>query len=149
MKNLAREIAIDASPDRVYDVLSDPNCLGRWVTIQESLEQAPDGEIKKGSRVVQRMKIAGQRFRVSWTVKEAKRPTRVVWEGAGPLGSKARAVYEIKERDGGCSFSYLNEYDLPGGPAGALAGRALVAASGSEADKSLKRLKRLIESHSG
>jgi uncharacterized protein YndB with AHSA1/START domain len=146
MTSLEREIDIQASPDRVYDVLTDPRCLGEWVTIQEELEEAPDGDLKKGSRLRQRMKVAGQRFRLSWTVVEAERPERVVWEGQGPMGSKAKAVYELSGDDnGGTRFSYCNQYDLPGGPAGRIAGRAIKAASGREADRTLVRLKELVE----
>jgi hypothetical protein len=92
------------------------------------------------------MKIAGQKFRIKWHVDEAERPTRVVWTGKGPMGTKARAEYEIESNNGhGCTFSYVNEYELPGGPAGKLAGRAIAGASGGEADRSLKRLKDLVE----
>jgi uncharacterized protein YndB with AHSA1/START domain len=147
---LEREIEIDAPRERVYEVLTDPNCLGQWVTIQEELEEAPEGrDLEEGDTLRQRMKVAGQRFKLSWTVVEAERPSRVVWEGSGPVGSKARAVYELSDDgNGGTHFSYMNEYDMPGGPAGKLAGRAIVKASGPEADRSLERLKELVESRS-
>jgi uncharacterized protein YndB with AHSA1/START domain len=145
---LEREISIEASRDAVYDVLLDPDCLGEWVTIQEELEEAPKGrDLAEGDQLRQRMKVAGQRFRLSWTVVEADRPSRVVWEGRGPMSSKAKAVYELSENgDGGTRFSYLNQFDMPGGPAGRLAGRAIVKVSGREADRTLKRLKELCES---
>jgi uncharacterized protein YndB with AHSA1/START domain len=146
MTKLEREIDIAASPDRVYDVLADPDCLGEWVTIQEELEEAPNGDLKAGSRLRQRMRVAGQRFRLSWIVVEADRPSRIVWEGKGPMGSKAKAIYELSgDGDGGTKFSYMNEYGLPGGIAGRIAGRAVKAASGREADRTLKRLKKLVE----
>ena len=146
MTKLECEIDIAASPDRVYDVLADPDCLGQWVTIQEELEEAPEGDLKAGSTLRQRMKVAGQRFRLSWTVVEAERPSRIVWEGKGPMGSTAKAIYELEpDGDGATRFSYLNDYELPGGFAGKLAGRAVQAASGREADRTLKRLKALVE----
>ena len=37
---------------------------------------------------------------------------------------------------------------MPGGPLGKVAGRAIVSASGSEADATLERLKKFIESKS-
>jgi hypothetical protein len=65
------------------------------------------------------------------------------------MGTKAKATYEIESNNGdGCTFNYTNEYDLPGGPAGKLAGRAILGASGREADRTLKRLKKLVESDS-
>jgi uncharacterized protein YndB with AHSA1/START domain len=143
---LEREIEIQAPREDVYAVLSDPNCLAEWVTIQDELEEAPDGDLKAGDTLRQRMKVAGTKFRLSWTVMEADRPNRIVWEGKGPMGSKARAVYELHENgDGKTRFTYLNEYAMPGGPAGKLAGRAILKASGREADRTLERLKELVE----
>lgn len=148
MTRLERQIDIDAPRDRVYDILLDPDCLGEWVTIQEELEEAPENrDLKPGDTLRQRMKVAGQRFRLEWTVVESDRPSRVIWEGRGPMGSKAKAVYELAENgDGGTRFSYMNEYGLPGGFAGRLAARAVLKASGREADRTLERLKALVES---
>jgi uncharacterized protein YndB with AHSA1/START domain len=143
---LEREIEIDAPRERVYAVLTDPQCLGEWVTIQEELEEAPEGDLSEGDELRQRMKVAGKRFRLSWTVVESDPPSRIVWEGHGPMGSEAKAVYELDENgSGGTRFSYMNEYRMPGGPAGRLAGRAIVKASGREADRTLERLKALVE----
>jgi carbon monoxide dehydrogenase subunit G len=143
---LEREIHIDAPPEDVYSTLMDPACLGDWVTIQDELLEAPEGDLEQGDELVQRMKLAGQRFKLRWKVEQADRPRRTVWRGKGPLGSTARVTYDLAENDGGTRFTYTNEYELPGGPAGRLAGRAIVGASGREADRTLERLKRLMES---
>ena len=148
MTKLEREIHIEAPPEDVYSTLMDPDCLGDWVTIQDELLEAPDGDLEKGSELVQRMKLAGQRFKLRWKVEQADRPRKTVWMGRGPMGSKARVTYDLAENSGGTDFTYTNEYELPGGPAGWLAGRAIVRASGREADKTLERLKKLIESGS-
>ena len=146
MAKLERTIEIDASPEDVYDVLTDPNCLGEWVTIQEALVEAPDPPLTEGDCVVQRMKVVGKRFEVSWDVEVADRPNQVRWAGNGPMGSVARATYKLESNgNGGTRFSYTNEYDVPGGPVGKVAGRALVSASGGEADATLKRLKEFVE----
>ena len=147
MTKLERSIEIDAPRERVYQVLTDPRCLGEWVTIQEELEEAPEGrDLVEGDTLRQRMKVAGQSFKLAWTVIEVDPPTRIVWEGSGPVGSKARAVYDLDDNgQGGTRFTYINEYAMPGGIAGRLAGRAITKASGGEADRSLERLKKLVE----
>jgi uncharacterized protein YndB with AHSA1/START domain len=142
---LVREIHIDAAPEAVYSKLMDPDCLGQWVTIQDELLEAPEGDLEQGDELVQRCKVAGQKFKLRWKVEKADRPHKTVWKGRGPLGSKARVTYDLAENDGGTRFTYTNEYSLPGGPMGKLAGRAVVGASGSEADRTLERLKTLIE----
>ena len=145
MTKLEREIHIDAEPEAVYAKLMDPDCLGEWVTIQDELLEAPSGDLVQGSVLVQRCKVAGRKFKLRWKVEKADRPHKTVWKGRGPLGSKAKVTYDLAANDGGTRFTYTNEYSLPGGPVGKLAGRAVVGASGSEADKTLKRLKKLVE----
>lgn len=145
MSKLEREIHIDASPEDVYATLMDPDCLGDWVTIQDELLEAPSGDLEKGDTLVQRCKVAGQKFKLRWKVEQADRPSKAVWRGKGPMGTEAKVIYELAENDGGTRFTYTNEYDLPGGPVGKLAGKAIVGASGGEADKTLARLKKLIE----
>ncbi|HLL87360.1 MAG TPA: SRPBCC family protein [Thermoleophilaceae bacterium] len=139
-----REIDLPAPRERVYGLLMDPDRLGEWVTIHERFDGAP-AELSQGSEMTQRLKVAGQRFTVHWRVVEDDRPSRVTWEGRGPARTSARVVYALEERDGGTRFSYLNEYELPGGAAGRFAGRAVSAAAGREVERSLERLKRLLE----
>ena len=145
MTKLEREIHIEADPEAVYDKLMDPDCLGDWVSIQEELLEAPEGDLTKGDELVQRCKVAGQSFKLRWKVEQADPPHKTVWRGRGPFGSKARVTYDLAANGGGTDFTYTNEFDLPGGPVGRVAGRAVVGASGGEADKTLRRLKELVE----
>src|SRR3954447_1150140 len=142
---LERAIHIDAEPAVVYDKLMDPRCLGDWVTIQDKLLKAPDGDLEKGDELVQRCKVAGQRFKLRWKVEQADAPHKTVWRGRGPLGSKARVTYDLAANGGGTDSTYTNQNDLPRRPLGRLAGRAVIGASGTEADKTLERLKKMRE----
>ena len=140
-----RETHIEAPPERVHEVVMDPRCLAQWVSIHEGLDDAPSGDLRKGSELTQKLKLAGRSFTVRWTVVENEPATRVVWEGAGPMGSRARVEYDFAEADGGTDFSYSNEYHLPGGALGKMAGSAVKRVTGKELDKSLKNLKQFIE----
>ena len=140
-----RDTHLPAAPQRVYEIVMDPRCLAQWVSIHKELVDAPPGDLKKGSELTQKLKLAGQTFKVTWTVVENDPARRVVWEGRGPLGSRARVVYEFSENGGGTDFSYSNEYDLPGGPAGKMAGPAVKRVTGKEVDKSLEQLKEFVE----
>ena len=142
---IERTAEIAASPERVYEFVMDPACLERWVTIHESLIDAPSGELREGSELTQCLRLAGQRFKVRWRVVEDDCPRRVVWEGRGPVRSHAKVVYEFEPNGSGTRFSYMNEYDLPGGPLGRLAGRTVSRVTGKELDRTLDRLKSLVE----
>jgi carbon monoxide dehydrogenase subunit G len=115
------------------------------VSIHDHLEDAPNGPLKRGSKLTQCLKLAGRRFKVRWTIVENDPCRRVVWEGRGPVGSHAKVVYEFDENGQETRFSYMNQYDLPGGVVGRVAGRAVARVTEKELDGSLRRLKSLVE----
>jgi carbon monoxide dehydrogenase subunit G len=140
-----RTVQIAAPPGRIYDVVMNPGRLQEWVTIHQSLEGSVPDRLKRGSKLTQCLKLAGRRFRVRWTVVENEPRQRVVWEGRGPVGSKARVEYRFAENGDGTRFTYVNHYELPGGRLGRLAGRPVARITAKELDGSLQRLKSLVE----
>jgi carbon monoxide dehydrogenase subunit G len=140
-----RTTHIAATPRELYDVVMDPRRLGDWVTIHHHLEGSPRIPLQKGSELTQCLKLAGRSFKVHWHVIQNAPCEHVVWEGRGPLASHARVEYRFDSNDGGTNFSYVNEYDLPGGPLGRVAGRAVSRVTQKEVDGSLQRLKQLVE----
>lgn len=140
-----REIDIAAAPEDVYAVLMDADRLADWVTIHEGLVEAPGGPLEEGSTLTQRLRLAGKCFTVRWTVVENERARRVVWQGRGPMRSRASAIYDLAPNADGTHFSYTNEYELPGGPLGRLAGPVVSRVTAGELDRSLERLRRLVE----
>jgi uncharacterized membrane protein len=140
-----RRTKVAAPPKRLYDVIMDPNRLEDWVTIHHHLEDAPPSPLKVGSELTQCLKLAGKKFKVRWTVVENKPSERVTWEGRGPVASRARVEYRLKADGDQTDFSYLNEYELPGGPLGRFAGKAVARITQKELEGSLRRLKSLVE----
>jgi carbon monoxide dehydrogenase subunit G len=138
-------VQIAAPAERVYDVVMDPARLEEWVTIHHHLEEAPNGPLRKGSTLTQCLRLAGKKFRVRWTVVENDPGKRVVWEGRGPVGSRAHIEYGFAAENGGTDFSYVNRYELPGGPLGRFAGRTVARVTQKELERSLQRLKSLVE----
>jgi uncharacterized membrane protein len=140
-----RTMHIAAPPQVVYDVVMDPGRLGEWVTIHDHLEGQCPSPLEKGSKLTQVLRLAGRRFKVHWNVIENEPCEYVVWEGRGPVASHARVEYRFNSNEGGTDFSYVNEYDLPGGALGRVAGRAVARVTQKEVDGSLRRLKQLVE----
>jgi carbon monoxide dehydrogenase subunit G len=142
---IERETHIAAPPKRVYEVVMDPRRLTDWVSIHDSLEEAPEGKLEKGSTLTQKLRLAGRAIKVRWTVVEDEPCRSVKWEGKGPAHSRAAVTYSFDEEEGGTNFVYCNEYHLPGGPLGAMAGPAVKRVTGREVDKTLENLKQLLE----
>ena len=88
------------------------------------------------------MKLKGVPLKVRWEVVECKAPRRARWQGEAAAGAKARISYDLSENGAGTRFDYENEFEMPAGKVGKLAGRAFNAVSGDrEAKRSLARLK--------
>jgi len=140
-----REVDIAASPEEVYDLIADPDRLGEWVTIHQYVDGAVPDELVEGARMAQCLRLAGRNFKVKWTVVESDRPRLLAWEGRGPMRSKARVVNTLTPTDKGTHFSYVNEYSLPGGPLGNMAGPVVRRVTTGEVDSTLQKLKELLE----
>jgi carbon monoxide dehydrogenase subunit G len=141
-----RSIEIAATAERIYEVIMDPACLERWVTIHAALDNAPPGQLERGSELTQRLQLAGRGFTVHWKVIENRPARRVIWEGRGPMRSHAGVTYELTPAgEGRTRFTYTNEFALPGGPLGRVAGPVIRRVTAGELDRSLDRLRLLVE----
>lgn len=138
---------IEAPVDRVWKTVMDPSCLERWVTIHRSLEDVSSRPLRKGSTMDQMLHLRGVSFRVHWTLVDVNPPNCAEWTGDGPAHSRARIRYQLTPNgDSATRFEYTNEFTPPGGRLGTVASRVIVgAASEREAQKSLERLKALLE----
>jgi len=139
------QVEIAAPPAEVYDLVADIDRIADWVSIHQWAESATNGELTRGDELTQCLKLAGRPFKVRWTVVESDRPNRLVWEGRGPVRSKAKVVNELTPTDRGTRFTYTNEYELPGGPLGRMAGPMVKRVTRGELEKSLQSLKALLE----
>ena len=145
-RSVRESIVIAAAPERVWKTIMDPTLLERWVTTHDSVADAKPGPADEGDSFTQKLRLAGKSFKVDWTVVEADPPRLARWQGDGPAGSTSRVVYRLESEDGGTRFDYENEFALPGGALGKVAGGLLSAAPGRrEARRTLDRLRTLLE----
>jgi uncharacterized protein YndB with AHSA1/START domain len=139
-------ITIAAPPDRVWEVVMDPKCLAKWVTIHRSLGSSAPAPLGCGDHVEQTLTLRGVRMKVKWTVTELDEDRRAVWEGRGPARARARSTYEFRPDGDGTRFDYEMEFQAPFGPLGSAAQSVLVGGVPErEARASLEKLKALIE----
>jgi uncharacterized protein YndB with AHSA1/START domain len=146
MTEVNASIDIDAPPEEVWDALMDPTRLRDWVTIHRKLGASAKPPLAVGDELDQTLSLRGVNFNVHWTVREADRPRRAVWEGRGPARSKSRTVYDVHANGDGTRFDYHNVFTAPGGPLGSAASRVVMGGGPQrEATASLQRLKKLLE----
>lgn len=148
MSNLVTAtIEIDASPDRVWDLMMDAHRTLDWVTIVRAVKHVDDGPLRPGFRMDQTMAIHGVPFHVKWTLEEVREHEFARWVGKGPARSTALIEDRLRPLpSGGTHVDYRNEFKTPFGPLGSVASRVLVGGVPEhEANASLRKLKALLE----
>jgi hypothetical protein len=125
----------------------NPDCLEDWVTIHRSVQAVSSRPLHEGSTMDQVLHLRGVSFHVHWTLVDVNQPTHAEWAGVGPAHSRARIRYELTaDGDGATQFEYTSEFTPPEVHLGTVASRVIVgAASEREAEKSLRRLKALLD----
>ncbi len=137
---------LPAPIERCYEFVTDPARLQEWVTVHERVLEAPPRPLRAGAEMVQQLRVAGRPVVVHWRAIRVEPPTLVEWEGTGPLHARARVIYRFSSTESGRThFDYVNEYELPGGPLGRLAGKTVAMLARREAEASLERLRRLLK----
>ena len=147
MSQVEASIDIAATPDEVWAMAMDPDCLQDWVTIHRRLDDHSDGRMRAGYEMEQTLCLRGVNFKVHWELVRCEHPSHAEWHGRGPARSQAETEYRLSDNgSGGTRFGYRNEFRAPLGPLGAIASRAIVGGLPKrEADASLRRLKALVE----
>ena len=145
MADVHTSIDIAAPVQRVWELVTDLERLGEWVSIHRDFPEPPPPEVEEGTRFRQTLAVAGTPFAVEWTAVDVDGPQRLAWQGAGPAGATARTTYSLSAQNEGTRFEYENDFRLPAGEVGEAASGVVAAYAAREADESLSRLKRLAE----
>ena len=145
MASVRTSIDIAASPERVWQVVTDLKRLDEWVSIHRDFPAPPPADVMEGTSFQQTLSVAGTPFAVDWTATEVDSPQRLTWHGTGPAGTTAQTTYSLVAAGDGTRFEYENEFKLPAGKVGEAVSGVVSGQAEREANDSLARLKALAE----
>ena len=128
MTRIEGEIVIAASPDRVFDYVTNPATWIKWYPLTTGVEWAHGRPAKVGETWDEHvhMLLAHTQLPIwkgvfSWRVVATDRPTRFVYDGVAKGdglfkstgGGTAEIVYELSEVKGGTRFHRQLDYKEP------------------------------------
>jgi uncharacterized protein YndB with AHSA1/START domain len=144
MGHISRTIHIEATPEQVFDLVTNPTRFREW--------QVPAAEVKDitgtpgtvGYGWTAASTFAGRRMEAHMSATAIERPRTFQLNSTGSMASTVRGRFEPAA--GGTDVTIENEYEMPLGFIGDAANRLFVEKSFAESwDKSLAKLKALIE----
>ncbi len=122
MREWTATTTIDARPEAVLDILTDPEACARWAPIPFDVEDLRGRRLRCGSRARVSGKLAGRRVGFDVEVHEAV-DGRLRLSAEGPVGFDVR--YDLAPAPGGSEVRAA----VTVRPAGGLAGRLLAEAT--------------------
>lgn len=124
-------VEVDASPERVWEVVSNPANLPHWDRHIVRVVGVPPSGLAEGVRYVTEMRFVGVRSKVRARVLEWEEPKRSTIRLTGLLD--ATVTTTVEPIDGGRSrLEHVVEYRFAGGPFGDLAARSLALVGGAQ-----------------
>jgi ligand-binding SRPBCC domain-containing protein len=124
MTRIRESAIVEATPEEVWRVVSDPRNLPRWNRYIRAVRDVPRNGLKEGDRYVTEMGGFGVRFpiRAEVVAVEPARYSKI--KLTGPL----EAIVQTWVHPAGRRRSRLEhqvDYHVPGGPVGSVVGRVL------------------------
>jgi hypothetical protein len=98
MKTWTATTIVDAGPDAVLDVLTDPDAVARWAPIPFDVDDLDTPRLTAGSRARVTGRLAGRRVAFDVEVHEAEHG-RLALVATGPIGLDV--AYDLSSAHGG------------------------------------------------
>jgi len=124
-------VEVDAPPERVWEVVSNPVNLPHWDRHIVRVEGVPASGLSAGVRYVTVMRFMAVRARVRAEVLEWEAPRRSTIRLSGALDATVTTTVEPLE-DGRSRLEHVVRYRFRGGPFGDLAARSLALVGGAQ-----------------
>jgi len=138
MQHVERSARIPASPEKVFDFVSDLDRLPDWQSGIVSADLTSNGPIGVGSTALVMRRLMGQSIRAPLTIVEYDPPRRLVIDGE-VSGVRASAVLELAEADGGATdLSFAMDISASGMTR--FMEPMIAGAAGADIDQSLRTL---------
>ncbi|GAB0102086.1 SRPBCC family protein [Nocardia sp. JMUB6875] len=141
MAKLQVSVDVPIPPDEAWAHASDLPELDKWLTLHEGWRGRVPEELTPGTRLVGVATVKGFRNRVTWTVKTAEPPNRLVLDGHGIGGTKFGLDLRVSPTPTGSKVTA--NFNLGGAPLFGPIGSAVARALRGDVERSMDRFVQL------
>jgi carbon monoxide dehydrogenase subunit G len=139
---IEKTVHFDATPAKVWDVVSDPSRFGEWLGMHKAWKGEVPAEFSKGAQVTAVVSLLNMPNAITWTVDEYQPPRLVRLSGTGLAGVQVAIALDVEPKDGGTDMSITADFE--GQMIVGAIGQAVEKAGIQELDESTARLADLV-----
>lgn len=141
MPSVNKSIDLSASPDAVWQKITDFASYDEWMATHVSFPDGPPSAVAPSTEFKEKVKIMGMPGEVAWSITEVEEQKTLAMEGKGPMGTFMKSRYILSATDGGTRLDVENEFG--GAALGPMAG-ALTKETDKALDESLDKFSQLV-----
>ncbi|WP_067666805.1 type II toxin-antitoxin system Rv0910 family toxin [Nocardia miyunensis] len=139
MGHIAATKDVNATPEALWAVVSDPQTWDRWFSIHECFIDEPPATLTVGSKLVAKIVMLGMANKMEWTVVGVEAPNKLTLGGTGMAGVKVEFTFDISANAAGDSTVAVSG-DFEGALIKGALGKAVEKDGLKQLDKSLEAL---------
>ncbi|WP_330252397.1 SRPBCC family protein [Nocardia sp. NBC_00565] len=130
---------VNATPEALWAVVSDPRTWDKWFSIHERFIEEPPAVLTPGAKLVAKIVMLGMANKLEWSVVAVEQPNKLTLGGSGLAGVKTEFTFDIQPRDGGGSTVSVSG-DFEGALIKGALGKAVEKDGLKQLDTSLEQL---------
>ncbi|WP_067698292.1 type II toxin-antitoxin system Rv0910 family toxin [Nocardia jejuensis] len=111
MGHIEASRALNATPEALWAVVSDPQTWDKWFSIHERWMEEPPAVLAPGAKLVAKILMLGMANKIEWVVESVDAPNRLVLGGTGMAGVKVKFSFDIVPEGEGSTFSVSGDFE--------------------------------------
>ena len=102
---------LSASPEALWETVSDLANWDKWFTVHEKWLEEPPAALTEGAKLTAKIVMLGMANKIEWTLESIDAPRSLVLSGTGMAGVKAQFTFTIDPADSGSKFTVLGDFE--------------------------------------
>ncbi|MGV9663482.1 type II toxin-antitoxin system Rv0910 family toxin [Nocardia niigatensis] len=102
---------LNAAPDSLWAVVSDPQTWDRWFSIHERWMEEPPAVLAPGAKLTAKILMLGMVNKIEWVVESVDAPNKLVLSGTGMAGVKVQFSFDITAEGDGSRFAVSGDFE--------------------------------------
>ena len=111
MGQISSSLELNASPEDVWAICSNPNNFEKWLTLHVKWKGDVPSEFTQGSEVTEVISMMGMPNTITWTVDEYDAPRTLTISGTGMAGVKVAIELTSTPTDTGSRFDLSASFE--------------------------------------
>lgn len=111
MGHIEKTETLAVGPDKIWNVISDPNTWTDWFTIHERWMVEPPASLTSGANLTAKIFMLGMANKIDWVVEDADAGKSLVLTGTGMAGVKAKFAFSLAPEGDGTQVSIAGDFE--------------------------------------